>query len=116
LQAIATSPAEVARLQIESGYYQIWKNQPLDPQEWLPLIETHAAGLSSGTGQTADLTPWMPIVRALVGPLQQAGQGDLAYRCLVAASLSSRQQSAFERLTTRYNRKQSVLIDQTGSL
>jgi hypothetical protein len=56
----------------------------------------------------------MPIVRALVDPLQQSGQGDLAYRCLLAASLSSRQQSAFERFTLRFNGKQSVLTDQTG--
>ena len=113
LQTAAKTPVEITRLQIERGYRLILCNQPLDPSEWLSIIETHAEGHSpKANQQTADLTPWMPIVQALVQPLQQSGQGDLAYRCLVAASLSSRQQSAFERLTVQFNGKQPVLVDE----
>lgn len=112
LQAAANTPQEQARVQIERGYHQILCDRSLDPAEWLPQIETHTTGLFSENGkQTNDLTPWMPIVQALIRPLHDQGQVDLAYRCLVATALSSRQQSAFERRTIPFNTKQSVLTD-----
>ena len=112
LTAAAGSDAEKARLQVERGYFDILRHVPLDPQEWLPIIDTHAADLTAAPpARPASLTPWLPIVSALVQPLYQQGQPELAYRCLLAATLTSRQQSAFERLTTQFNQKQSVLVD-----
>ena len=112
LTAAAGSDTEKARLQVERGYFDILRHIPLDPEAWLPIIETHAADLTAApTDRPASLTPWLPIVNALVQPLYEQGQPELAYRCLLAATLTSRQQSAFERLTTRFNQKQSVLVD-----
>ena len=112
LEAAAVSEAERARLQVERGYFDILRHVPLDPEEWLPIIDTYAADLTAmPTDRPASLTPWLPIVSALVQPLYQQGQPELAYRCLLAARLTSRQQSAFERLTTQFNQKQSVLVD-----
>ncbi|MEC4804622.1 MAG: hypothetical protein SAJ12_01970 [Jaaginema sp. PMC 1079.18] len=110
LESLAQTSSEQARFYLEKGYHHILTQTPLDPTEWLAIIETHAGKL---TEKTADLTPWMPIVAALVKPLYQQNQHDLAYRCLVAASLSTRQKSAFERLTNKYNQKQAILTDIT---
>ena len=112
LTAAAGSDTEKARLQVERGYFDILRHNPLDPEAWLPIFETHAADLTAAqTDRPASLTPWLPIVNALVQPLHEQGQPELAYRCLLAATLTSRQQSAFERLTTQFNQKQSVLVD-----
>lgn len=111
LQAAAVTDAEIARFHLERGYFDIVRGVPLAPQEWLSIIASTTRIAPGNLESTADLTPWLPIVRALVQPLHHQGQLDLAYRCLLAASFTSRQQSAFERLTTAFNQKQSVLID-----
>lgn len=111
LEAAAVADAEKARVQVERGYLDIVRGIPLEPAAWLPLLEAYTAGSISGTSGTTNRTSWLPILRALVQPLQQQGQSEQAYRCLLAASLPSRQQSAFERLTTQFNQKQSVLVD-----
>ncbi len=112
LQAVAQGPAQVTRSQLEQGYQSLAVGAPLDPDYWIPFIEAHATDFTpQGNAGNADLTPWMPLVRALAKPLWQRGETDRAYRCLVAASLSSRQTAAFERLTQRFHQKQSVLQD-----
>ncbi|MEB3225267.1 MAG: hypothetical protein VKJ86_05625 [Synechococcus sp.] len=113
LKAIATTPATEARFFVEKSYYQLLRGQPFNtPQQWLERIETHAGGLPSRPkNKTKDLTPWLPLVRALVQPCLDQGERELAYRCLGAVSLASRQNSAFERLTIAFNHKQSFLLD-----
>ncbi|MEO0826847.1 MAG: hypothetical protein AAFX95_19295 [Cyanobacteria bacterium J06639_16] len=114
LKARARSPEEKTCCQIEQGYKAIASRHPLNPSTWLERIETHAQVPLSSLEQdkpSADLTPWMPIVRALVEPLYEDQQPELAYRCLVAASVASRQGSAFDRLTETVNRKQVVLAE-----
>ena len=108
------SPEEKTRCHIEQGYKAMANRQPLNPSDWLAQIDTQSQIPLSSLDRDqppADLTPWMPIVRALVAPLYAARQPELAYRCLIAASVASRQGSAFDRLTEHVNRKQAVLKD-----
>lgn len=112
LETAATSPAERARLTIEQGYCALLQGQRLAPEKWLPSIETHTAGQDSeGPQNSSALMPWRPILSALIAPLHEQGQPETAYRFLAAMSVPSRQRSAFDRWTTQFNQKQTVLMD-----
>ena len=108
----ATPADQQARLWIERGYGQRVQGQPLDPAQWLPILDAYVPGwLDPAQSPPAGITPWLPIVQALSQPLHNQGQVDLAYRCLQVAALAPRQQMAFAALTQHYNAKQAVLVD-----
>lgn len=112
LMEAAITPEEKARAILEKAYGKIVQQQQLNPQEWLPIINQNASLLTQGlSSNEVDIIPWIPILRALVVPLFEQGERDLAYQCLLMSTLSSSRYSAFERLA-RLNDKQLVIFSQ----
>jgi hypothetical protein len=110
LRAAARSPAEKERVALEQGYGLLIQGQRLNPDDWIQIL--HQIGEPTpASGTTVDIVPWQPILKALVTPLFEQGQPDLAYDCLRAATVPSSRMSAFERLASQSNYKQYVLCD-----
>ena len=105
LSEIARSPQEQARVLLERGYDMLMEGSSLDPTEWLPLLQS--------TVQSKIVTPiaWSPILRSLAKSLLKQKQHQLAYECLLAATVPSAQVSTFEQLALPCNNKQAVLVD-----
>jgi hypothetical protein len=114
LLSVAQSPDQIARAWLEHGYHQLTLGHRLVPEEWVPRLTDNGVDLLTAevTGLPG-LAPWLPVLRSLADSLHRQGQSDLAYRCLTAVSVPTRQGSAFERRTTAYNQKQVVLQDFT---
>jgi len=105
LSTIARSPQEQTRVLLEKGYNLLMEGHPIDPNEWLPLLQS--------TVQANPVAPiaWAPILRSLAKSLLQQGQHQLAYECLLATTLPSAAISAFDQLVQPCNNKQVVLLD-----
>jgi hypothetical protein len=113
LQEAAQSPEERARVELERGYGMLVTGEPLEPMEWLNILEAKAGMLSPGLpSEDVDPIPWIPILRSLAQPLLEKGEHELAYQCLVASALPSSRISAFDRLALQVNNKQLVVCDQ----
>ncbi|MBD2465155.1 hypothetical protein H6G89_29540 [Oscillatoria sp. FACHB-1407] len=111
LEATVRSPLEQTRVVIERGYAQLLQQQPLDPETWLPQVQSHVGKMSE---RPANLTAWAPILKALARSLMSANQRALAYQCLVAATTPTSKGSAFERLAAGVNGKQVILGCKSG--
>ncbi len=112
LKDAAQSPRELAQVELERGYGMLVTGQPLQPLEWLNILETKAGMISPGLPQEdIDPIPWIPILRSLAPSLLERGENELAYQCLVASALPSSRISAFDRLALQVNYKQSVIGD-----
>ncbi|MDX2213427.1 MAG: hypothetical protein SFY66_09070 [Oculatellaceae cyanobacterium bins.114] len=107
LEALARSPLEHARVVLERGYGQLLQQQPLDPEEWLPLVRAHSGAMAGSS--TSNPMAWAPILKALAISLMAVERRDLAYQCLVAATAPASRVSAFERLAAGVSGKQSIL-------
>jgi phenylacetate-coenzyme A ligase PaaK-like adenylate-forming protein len=105
LAAVAATPAEQARVQLERGYGALIRQHPLDPQLWLPILRQHAGGLTQGA-RPIDPIPWSPILRSLA---PQIDQPDLAYQCLLLSACPTSSSSNFEAFAS-VNSKQSMLM------
>lgn len=105
LSKIARSPQEQARVLLERGYNLLMEDSFIDPTQWLPLLQS--------TVQSKIVTPvaWAPILRSLAKSLLKQEQHQLAYECLLAATMPSAQVSTFEQLALPCNNKQAVLLD-----
>ncbi|MFS8120722.1 MAG: hypothetical protein ACMG55_19885, partial [Microcoleus sp.] len=63
LQATATLPTEIARVELEQGYAKLLWQEPLNPVEWLDKIHKNA-GLTSANLPDRDIypIPWIPLL------------------------------------------------------
>ncbi|MBE9188624.1 hypothetical protein IQ270_29335, partial [Microcoleus sp. LEGE 07076] len=114
LQATATLPSELARVELEHGYTKLKRQVDIDPQEWLDKIDIYGGLISRHLPDCEiDPIPWMPILLKLAQVLLAEGEGELAYQCLIAAAAPDMRASGFERLARQMNYKQSAICDRT---
>ena len=114
LQATATLPSELARVELERGYAKLNKQVDIHPQEWLDKIEIYGGLISRNLpDREIDPIPWMPILLKLAEVLLADGEGELAYQCLIAVAAPDLRASGFERLAREMNYKQSAIGDRT---
>jgi hypothetical protein len=114
LEATATLPSELARVELEHGYDKLKRQVDIDAQEWLDKIGIYG-GLTSRNLPDCEIDPipWMPILLKLAQVLLAEGEGELAYECLIAVAAPDMRASAFERLAREMNYKQSAICDRT---
>jgi phenylacetate-CoA ligase len=110
LSAVAKSPKQQERIVLEKGYGLLLQGQQLNPGDWVNVLRSMGESRRS-SGQEIDIVPWQPILNALVKPLFEQGQCNLAYDCLRAVTVPSSRISAFERFASQCNQKQYVLGD-----
>ena len=116
LQATATLPSELARVELERGYAKLKHPVDIDPQEWLDKIDNYGGLISRNLPDSEiDPIPWMPILLKLAQVLLAQGEGELAYECLIAVAAPDMHASGFERLAREMNYKQSAICDRSQS-
>ena len=114
LQATATLPTELARVELEQGYAKLKRQVDIDPQAWLDKIDTHAGLINRNLpDREIDPIPWIPLLLKLAKLLLAQGEGELAYQCLMASAPPNMRASGFERLARQMNYKQSTICDRT---
>jgi len=113
VQVRVRSPQEQARVDLERGYGLLLTHHSLDPDEWLPLLPNtlgkQGLGKQGATNLAGTPLAWAPILKALAAPLLRVGRTDLAYDCLVAATVPTSKVSAFEQLAMVMNHKQPMV-------
>ncbi|MGB3265258.1 MAG: hypothetical protein WBA89_15045, partial [Microcoleus sp.] len=115
LQATATLPTEIARVELEQGYAKLLWQEPLNPVQWLDKIKHHAGLISANLpDRDIDPIPWMPILLKLSKLWLAGGEAELAYQCLIAAAPPDMRVSGFERLAREMNYKQSIICDRAN--
>ncbi|MEA5469516.1 hypothetical protein [Spirulina sp. 06S082] len=112
LQSIAETEEEKARIDLEQGYYTLFRNQKFNIREWLKILQKYVESKNKDkSDRVVDSAPWIPILRSLAQPLLDVGESELAYQCLLLSALPSPHQSVFDRRSKNVNEKQSVICD-----
>ncbi|MEG4996841.1 hypothetical protein [Microcoleus sp. B4-D4] len=115
LQATATLPTEIARVELEQGYAKLLWQEPLNPVEWLDKIQNNAGLISTNLpDRDIDPIPWIPLLWKLAPLWLARGESELAYQFLIAAAPPDMRASGFERLAREMNYKQSTICDRAN--
>lgn len=112
LQATATLPTEVARVELERGYAKLLWETDINPRVCLDKIANNAGLINRNlSDRELDPIPWIPLLLKLAKLLLARGERELAYQCLIASSPPNLRASGFERLAREMNDKQSIICD-----
>jgi phenylacetate-CoA ligase len=114
LQATATLPTELARVELEQAYAKLLWETDINPLVWLDKIANNAGLINRNlSNRELDPIPWIPLLLKLAKLLLARGEGELAYQCLIASAPPDMRASGFERLAREMNYKQSIICDRT---
>jgi len=114
LQATATLPTELARVELEQAYAKLLWETDINPLAWLDKIANNAGLINRNlSDRELDPIPGIPLLLKLAQLLLARGEGELAYQCLIASAPPDMRASGFERLAREMNYKQSIICDRT---
>jgi hypothetical protein len=108
LRTVTQTPAQQIRVELEQGYGTLMMGRSLNLHQWTEILQAQAKVLGN---HPVDPTAWASILKALAPLLLTEGQAKLAYECLLLSTIPTSHISAFERMATQYNQKQTVVCD-----